>query len=384
VSDAQVMRAYLVDPSLFTAPYDAALTEGLVAAGVQPTWAVRPVRRGDRQEIEPQYVDDFFYRRVDDADWLPSALRAGAKGIAHAYGLGQLARRVASSRPDVVHFQWTVAPLLDALTMRILRRTCPVVLTVHDTSPFNGDSVSLMQHLGFDSPIKLADHVIVHTQAGRAALLSRGIPSARLTVIPHGPLTLRATPSAPPSQLRPDGRFTFLLFGEIKHYKGIDVLIEALGLLPEAVRAQARFIVAGRPRMDLAPLHARSAELGLERVFEVRPHRHSEQEMADLFAQADCFLFPYRQIDASGVYFLVKALDKWLIASRVGVFAEELEDGTRGKLIAPEDARALSEAIASAIAERPRLGPHPAGDAWTAIGRATRKAYRQARARHGR
>ena len=43
------IEALLVDPSLFTAPYDAALTSGLVAAGVDPMWATRPQRRNDRQ-----------------------------------------------------------------------------------------------------------------------------------------------------------------------------------------------------------------------------------------------------------------------------------------------------------------------------------------------
>ena len=69
------LHALLVDPSLFTAPYDAALTTGLVAAGVDPLWAVRPVRARDRREIPAPYVDDFFYRRVDDNPRIPGRLR---------------------------------------------------------------------------------------------------------------------------------------------------------------------------------------------------------------------------------------------------------------------------------------------------------------------
>jgi uncharacterized MnhB-related membrane protein len=41
MSAAPSLSALLVDPSLFTAPYDAALTEGLVGAGVEPTWSTR-------------------------------------------------------------------------------------------------------------------------------------------------------------------------------------------------------------------------------------------------------------------------------------------------------------------------------------------------------
>src|SRR6187399_593003 len=38
--DVPRLTALLVDPSLFTAPYDGALNDGLLAAGVRPSWAV--------------------------------------------------------------------------------------------------------------------------------------------------------------------------------------------------------------------------------------------------------------------------------------------------------------------------------------------------------
>jgi len=174
---------------------------------------------------------------------------------------------------------------------------------------------------------------------------------------------------------------TFVAFGEIKRYKGPDVLIEAVGLLPPALRARARFIIAGRPRMDLAPLLARAAALDLRESLEIWPRRLSEPEMADLFQQTDCFVFPYRQIDASGVYFLTKSSGKWIIASRVGVFAEDVKDGTQGQLVAPESPAALAAAIVAAIRDRPAPHASSPSSAWLEIGHATRDVYRQARPR---
>ncbi len=378
--EARRLRVWLVDPSLFTAPYDAALTGGLLAADVDPTWAVRPVRPGDRQEIALEYVDDFFYRRVERLSGLPPALRALGKGLGHALGLGRLVLRVLKQKPDAVHFQWLVVPPLDSLAILALRVFAPVVLTVHDTVPFNGEYVSFWQNLAFDLPIKLSDGVVVHTRAGRDTLLRRGVAAHKISVIPHGPLPMHAAPSAQPALDASDARFTFTLFGELKSYKGIDVLVEALALLPDAIRGQARFIVAGRPRMDLAPLEARIGELGLERAIELRPQRQSEQQMSDLFAGTDCFLFPYRQIDASGVYFLVKSLGKWLIASNIGIFAEDVQR-EQGELVPVEDARALADAIARAITTRPKPEPVPPGLAWARIGEQTRELYRASQAR---
>jgi glycosyltransferase involved in cell wall biosynthesis len=129
--------------------------------------------------------------------------------------------------------------------------------------------------------------------------------------------------------------------------------------------------------MDLAPLLARIATLGLQDTIEVWARRLSEAEMADLFEQADCFVFPYRQIDASGVYFLTKALGKWIIASRVGIFAEDVHEGVQGALVPPGDVGALAAALASALEERPIPRATAPDLAWLDIGRATRKLYDQ-------
>lgn len=382
MSEPGTLRVLLVDPSLFTAPYDAALTQGLVGAGVTPTWAVRPTRPADRQELPAAYSEPLFYRWIDQAR-IPSRLRVLGKGFAHAWGLAKLVKRALQLKPDVVHFQWVVVPPLDVPAMLLLRLLCPLVVTVHDTVPYNGDRMTFLQRWGFDLPIRLADRVIVHTRAGRDALLRRGAPEQKLRVIPHGALALAAAPSSEALAGSADARYRFVLFGELKSYKGLDVLVEALALIPPSLRAQLRVIVAGRPRMELEPILARSQELGVSDLVELRPRRQSEQEMADLFASADCFLFPYRQIDASGVYFLVKGLQKWLIASNVGIFAEELRDGEQGELVAAGDPAVLAQAMSSAVLTRRRPAPAPHGTDWSQIGQATRELYGEAKASRG-
>lgn len=371
------LSVLLVDPSLFTAPYDAALTEGLLATGTQLCWATRPTRKGDRQELPLELTDTFFYRRVDQLDWLPGALKSAAKGIAHFGGLVTLLGRVRARRPDVVHLQWVVVPPLDVLAMALIRRWRPLVFTVHDTVPFNGQKMSWLQRFGHDGPLRQAHRLIVHTRSGRDALLARGVPAEKISIVPHGPLRLSVVP--PPRSAPRDPRFTCVLFGEIKPYKGLDLLIDAVAALDGADRAQLRVVVAGRPRMDIAPLLERIAALGLDAQFDVRPHRQSEEQMAVLFDEADCFLFPYRQIDASGVYFLVKGRGKWLIASQVGIFAEDIAPGLDGTLVPAEDVAALSTALRDAVRQRPVPdAARAAAGSWAEIGQATVAVYRSA------
>lgn len=373
MSAQPTLNVLLVDPSLFTAPYDAALTEGLVAAGIEPLWATRPTRQGDRQEIPIERTAPFFYRRVDEAGWLPSKLKPLAKGVAHLAGLARLLGMVWTRKPDVVHVQWVVVPPLDALAMWLIRRRCALVLTVHDTVPFNGERLSLLQNAGFDLPMRIAQRIIVHTESGRQTLIGRGVPAHKIEVIAHGPLRLQVP--APPRSERADGRYSFLLFGEIKPYKGLDLLLEALHLVPAETRQHTRVVVAGRPRMNLVPMLARIDALGLADVIEMRARRQSEEEMAELFVEADCFLFPYRQVDASGVWFLTKSLGRWVIASRVGIFAEDLAEGRQGVLLPAGDVQALATAIEQAVRERRKAEALGAGDEWTTIGLATRRVY---------
>ena len=371
----------LVDPSLYTAPYDAALTGGLIAAGVVPTWVTRDIRPGDREEIPAHLVMPLFYRHVDHAPRLPERLRTVLKGLAHAVGHLRMLRLIRRRQPQLVHVQWLVVPLLDLVALWWIRRSRPLVITIHDAIPFNGHGVPLLWRLGFDLPIRLADAVIVHTATARDALIARGIAAEKITVVPHGPLQLhaQANPHRPPRDLR----YTFVLFGEIKPYKGVDLLIEAVARLPADLRQRARVIVAGRPRMDIEPLLARIRDLALHGTIEVRAQRLSEQEMADLFADTDCFVFPYRQIDASGVYFLTKSLNKWIIATRVGIFADEI-DGTNGHLVPAEAAEQLADALGDAIAQRPAPHAHTASSSWTHIGQQTLAVYRRAIASHRR
>lgn len=372
----------LVDPSLYTGPYDAALTEGLLAAGVEPVWAARPTRRGDEDEIPREHVAAIFYRRSDDASSLSGWMRSLIKGCSHVVGLLRLMRLIARRKPQVVHVQWSVLPCVDAIAFWMIRLRTPIVMTVHDPTPYNGSRLTLFQQFGFDLPIRLANHVIVHTRSGRQKLIARGIDAGKISVVQHGPLRLRAAARA--EAYKGDGRYTFVLFGEIKEYKGLDVLVEALALLPAQVRDQLRVIVAGRARMDLSPIHARIETLSLGGTIDIRPRRFSEQEMADLFAAADCFVFPYREIDASGVYFLTKGRRKWLIASRVGVFAEDLSEGRDGTLVPSGDAQQLANALQHAALTRPTVPSISVRESWSDIGQATRATYERVLSKHAR
>jgi glycosyltransferase involved in cell wall biosynthesis len=360
-----------VDPSLFTAPYDAALSGGLAANDVAPVWATRGLRTGEEDLLSAFAVDRFFYPLTDGARRRTSRWARALKGLEHGMGLRRLVRQAIGQ--DVVHFQWAPLPPLDRRAIAHIRRSRPVVMTVHDIKPFNGRPVSALQVQGYEAVLAEADHLIVHTAEGRDALIARGLPADRVSIVPHGLLPLMA---CPPESREPGARWRVVLFGRLQAYKGADLLVEALGRIDPATRERLEVIVAGEPQTPIDPIRERARELGLGLEFGLRDRRLSEVEMSALLRSADAFVFPYRSIDASGVLHLVAELDRWLIASDLGAFRAMLGGAPgAGALVPAENVDALASAIAASIGRRPTQRPAIDVPSWAEIGARTRAIY---------
>jgi glycosyltransferase involved in cell wall biosynthesis len=343
------MKIAMVDPSLFTLPYDMALCNALLAKGGDVTLHGRGLRS---LEFAPGKAAPraSFYRWSEQLKaGVPNSVFHVLKGVEHATDMVQLVRVFRNERPAVVHFQWAPLPTIDLLAVRHIRRSIgPVVLTVHDIAPFNNSPTSVLQRIGSKSIWQEFDHLIVHSEASRVRLTERGLPAERISTIPHGILDVAPAGVRPP---REGGPLTIVLFGKIKTYKGVDVMVEALARLPASVRLQCQVLVVGEPIIPVEPLMKRTEALGIADRFIWDLRYVSEAEMGEVFSKADIFAFPYREIDTSGVLMSCLPYGKPIIASAIGAFQKLLRDGTHGRVVPPDDPDALAEAIRSLLAD---------------------------------
>ncbi len=349
------MRVAMIDPSLFTLPYDRMLAIGLRSIGHEATLYGRRPGPEDGATGGVEIAPVFYPLTGGAASALPKPLRLGLKGAEHILSMAALRRRLSlpESRPDLVHFQWLALPMADRLFLGGFRTLAPLVLTVHDSNAFNGDPSAVVQRFGVASSFAAFDRLIVHTDQGRERLLALGLPGERVARVPHG--LLDAPASMPAGNAAPDpmqGPLTFLLFGKIKPYKGTDLLIEAFARLPEPLRATARMRVVGKPYMDLEPLRALARQRGVEDRLFLEARFVADEEVPSLFGPGVVAVFPYREIEASGVLALAIAYGRPIVASRLGGFSELLEDGTHGRLVPPEDVEALTSALAGLLEDR--------------------------------
>jgi glycosyltransferase involved in cell wall biosynthesis len=389
------MRVALIDPSLHTLPYDAALAAGLRVAGHEVTLHGRPLGREDSAAGEAPLVPS-FYRLAETraVRALPAPVRIGIKGADHVVSMAALTRRLKRERPDIVHFQWLQLPVADCYFLQSLRALAPLVLTVHDSNPFNGNPTAKLQVRDLHRGFAMFDRLIVHTEQGRRRLQEQGIAPDRIRILPHGLLKgPGAEPGAEPAMAAPDSMqsvMTFLMFGKIQPYKGVDVLIQAFARLSGAQREQARLRVVGKPYMDMRPLRALARELGVDPFLSLETRFVAEDDIPGLFAPGTVAAFPYREIEASGVLSLAIGFGRPILASRLGGFAETVTDGTHGLLVPPEDDAALAAAMVRLIEDRAlaaRCAQNVAALAgavpsWDEIARQTQAVYAEAAAQH--
>src|SRR5260221_12346113 len=176
----------LVDPSLFTIPYDAKLADALRGLRHEVTVYGEAREPGD-EPVELSQLRPLFYPEMRNLGTRrgPRRVLRLAKGTLHWRAMRRLVDDLRTVAPDIIHFQWSPLPVVDRLFLGDLRRLAPVVLTAHDSRPFNGAAWRL-QKWGATGILTEFDGVVVHTEEARERLLSYGVPSSRLTRIPHG------------------------------------------------------------------------------------------------------------------------------------------------------------------------------------------------------
>jgi glycosyltransferase involved in cell wall biosynthesis len=142
-------------------------------------------------------------------------------------------------------------------------------------------------------------------------------------------------------------RPTMIFFGYVRHYKGLDLLIEALPLVRNQVDAQV--IVAGEFYENREEIEARIEQLGLAEGPDPAVKLFSDyipnEEVHLYFSAADVVVQPYRSATPSGVAQTAFFFEKPMIVTDLGVLAEVVPDGKAGFVVPPEDPGQLADAV---------------------------------------
>jgi glycosyltransferase involved in cell wall biosynthesis len=256
-------------------------------------------------------------------------------------------------RGDIVHAQWwsyILAPtyLVTLVLARLRRRR--VIVTVHNVEPHeSGRWRRLLNGL----VLRLADAYIVHDARSREALARQVSPGKPVAVIHHGILASagveRSAADARRSLGVPADAKVVLCFGNVRPYKGVDVLLRAFAGVRENV-PEARLVIAGKPWEDWARYERLIAELGLGDAVDTHLGFVPASEVGTFFAAADVVVLPYLQFDAqSGVATRALHHGRALVVTDAGGLPELVKDPRA--VVPPGDRERLADAIVAVLTD---------------------------------
>lgn len=134
----------------------------------------------------------------------------------------------------------------------------------------------------------------------------------------------------------------FLVFGNIVHYKRIDLLLKAVNILYDRGATNFKVRIAGSCKtwdIEYAK-YIKHPEL-----FELYIKRIPNEDVANLFADSHYFVMPYQDIAQSGAMTVAFRYNLPTIVSDIPQFKEFVVDGKTGFVFHTQDAKSLADKL---------------------------------------
>ena len=176
---------------------------------------------------------------------------------------------------------------------------------------------------------------IVHSNSDKAKLITQ-VTGNRILVHPH-PTYNHFKKSS--TERHKSADLELLFFGFVRHYKGVDVLADAMDLLGGK---KVHLSIVGEWWLNDPDLRQRLKQMP---NVELVDRYVTEEEASAYLSRADVVVIPYRRASGSGVLTCAFSYSKPVIATRVGGLPEAIEEGVTGRIIPPEDPQALADAV---------------------------------------
>lgn len=352
------MKVWMLDPAQLTPYYNIALCDALANAGCDINYVTSKYLYDDVLPFTHTFKTNYLYfpRLHHPIIKKYSNLRRLLRGVMYPIGHWQLLGQLHREKPDVLHIQWSRLPRFDKwLIQQVHKLGIPVVHTIHDIVPLYAPESSSEP---LQQVYEKVDAVIVHTAANQrdfTKIYPRVAPQ-KVHLIPFINSPYQALPATANRELaRQKLRIeintpVFLFFGSIRHYKGLDTLIDAFKNVLK-IRPDIHLIIAGLPET--------ASDISLLKDAEDLPHCHivsgyiPYEDMWQYYFAADVVVLPYRAITQSAALMTAMEFGRPLIVTNVGGLPETI-DGN-GWVIEKEDAKALATVMIEAVSNDERL-----------------------------
>ena len=111
------------------------------------------------------------------------------------------------------------------------------------------------------------------------------------------------------------------MYGNQSYYKGTDILVDAIALLPKEIQNQISTTIVGKTSNEYLSLLQNKAK-GLD--IDIIPEFVSDEKLNQMILESDVVVLPYREISQSGVLLLALFFERPIICSDLPSFRETL------------------------------------------------------------
>lgn len=264
------------------------------------------------------------------------------------------ARHINNEQPDLLISQYWMTffgPAMGAVHKRINKNVKKISI-LHNVIPH--------EKRFFDKPannyfLKQNDGFVVLSDAVQRDLLSI-IPDAKFLRIDH-PVYSQFGEKQNPVDARkklglPDQGKFILFFGFIRGYKGLDLALEALAMLPE----DYQLIVAGEVYGSFEKYDAIIKNRNLKERVHLLTRYISDDEVAVVFSASDVCLLPYKSATQSGITAISHHFDLPIIATDVGGLKENVIHNKSGLIVPKPEVDLIASAVKDYFDNEYRLG----------------------------
>ena len=209
--------------------------------------------------------------------------------------------------------------------------------------------------------LKQAAHVFTICEGLRSDIVARGIPAARVTVIPNA-VDIESfelgglADEALRSKLGLAGATVIGFIGSFYAYEGLDLLLAALPAMLHRKPELMVLLVGGGPQDEALKAQARRLGISDRVVFTGRvPHG----EVNRYYDLVDVLAYPRHRMRLTELVTPLKPLEamaqgRLLVASDVGGHRELIQDGSTGRLFAAGSSAALADTVCDLLDHRER------------------------------
>jgi glycosyltransferase involved in cell wall biosynthesis len=244
---------------------------------------------------------------------------------------------------DVIHIQTFRNFKIESVLYKLLRPFVKkMVLTAHNILPHEDGSKAKEY---FKLTYSYVDQIIVHNVASKNALInSFHVPEKKISISPHGIYSQYIEKGINEIDIKSSIKKRILFFGLIRKYKGVEVLLEAIKLLPEKYKGEVEFIIAGTNSSNLN-IKQFVADNNLESIINLNLEFIPDNDVSKYFLNTDAVILPYLNIYGSGALLLSYTFLKPVIVSNLPTFIEETNNGSTGYIFKSNDSSDLMKTI---------------------------------------